>query len=283
MVRIVKKYKFLLSLTIPMNWENAAFRILRERFGNTSFYAAEAIDLLRREKGYRPGTTYRVLRDLLDSGKLLRVGYGVYRARKPGEGVPASPRLPPSMERVRKLLLERGVEFMITGPSVLYGYMHSLPRRMIHLAYTVKGSGEYVAKILGEEFETLVNPSEAEVNVALSVADKDVVVVRGFSGLYGGRDGVASLERALVDLYFESTRHRIPFPTDEAGRILFSALRNAKIDYSRLNRSASRRGVDGELRAIIKELGVDAPARMMKNTKRNKHVNSVLNALRRGV
>jgi hypothetical protein len=154
---------------------------------------------------------------------------------------------------------------------------------MIHLIYALKGAGEHVADILEAEFEVLVNPGEGEVNVALNIADRDLVVVREFSNLYGGREGVASIERALVDLYFESTRRRIPFPADEAGRIILSALKNAKMDFAKLNKSASRRGVDGELRAIIKMAGMDVPANMTENVKVNRYVESILNTLRRGI
>lgn len=280
---MVKKYIFLSSLTRVMDWKNTALKILKERFSNESFYAAEAVDLLERKVGYKPGTTYRLLKDLADSGKLMKVGYGIYRAGEPKEGWSISPSLPSTMEKAKELLLDRGVEFMITGPSVLVKYMHLLPRRMIHLIYTLKGAGEHVADILGAEFEVLVNPGEEEVNVALNIAEKDLLVVREFSNLYGGREGVASIERALVDLYFESTRRRIPFPMDEAGRIILSALRNAKIDFAKLNKSGSRRGVDGELRVIIKATGIDVPANMTKHVKRNRYVESILKALRRGI
>jgi len=270
-----------------MGWKDKALKILKERFGNNSFHAVEAVDLLEQEADYKPGTTYRLLKDLVDSDKLMRIGYGIYNIGAPKEkGMwmrMTSPSLALSMEGARGLLLDRGVEFMITGPPVLVRYMHSLPRRMIHLIYTLKGSGEYVAEVLGAGYEVLVNPSEEEVNVALSISERDLVVVREFSNLSGGKDGVASIERALVDLYFESTRRRIPFPVAEAGRIIFSALRNAKIDLAKLNKSASRRGIDGELRALIKAAGIHVPDTMTKNVKMNGYVESVLSTLGRGV
>lgn len=266
-----------------MGWKDTTLKILKESFGNDSFYASEAVDLMERKAGYKTGTTYRLLKDLADSGKLVKVGYGIYRAGGPEEGWVISPSLPSSMEKARELLLERGVEFMITGPSVLVNYMHLLPRRMIHLIYTLKGAGEYVADVLGAEFDVLVNPTAEEVDVALDFAEKDLVVIREFSSLYGGRECVASIEKGVVDLYFESTRRRIPLPIGETGRIILSALRNAKVDFAKLNKAASRRGVDGELRAIIRAAGIDAPATMTKNVKRNEYVESILSAFRRGV
>jgi len=266
-----------------MDWMDAALKILEEKFGSDSFYAADAVDLLEREVGYRSGTTYRLLKELAESGKLIKIGYGIYRSGKPKEGWVISSSLPSSMEKAKNLLLERGVEFMITGPSVLVKYMHLLPRRMIHLIYTLKGAGEHVAEILGAEFEVLVNPKEEEVKVAFDIAKGDLVVVREFSNIFGGKEGVASVERALVDLYFESTRRRIPFPADETGRIILSALRNTKIDFAKLNKSASRRGVEGEFRAIIKAAGIDVPVNMTEEVKVNRHVESVLSALRRGI
>ncbi|MFQ6124204.1 MAG: DUF6577 family protein [Candidatus Heimdallarchaeota archaeon] len=267
-----------------MGWKNKALNLLKEKFGSDSFYAAEAVELLEREVNYKPGTIYRLLKEFADSDMLIKVGYGIYTARAAREGWFLSPSLPSNMEKARDLLLERDVEFMITGPSVLVPYMHLLPRRLIHLIYTIKGAGEYLVELLGAEFPGLVNPTEAAVNVALHFTEKDLVVVREFSTLSGGEEGVASLERALVDLYFETTRHRIPFPVDETGRILFSALSNAKIDIAKLNHLAMRRGIDGEWRAIIKAAGIKVPAKIAaKNVLRNRHVEAILGSLGRGI
>ncbi len=281
-VRIDKKDLFLSLLTIVVEWEKKAFKILKDGFGGEVFRASEAVRLLGKEFGFRRGTTYRVLKDLADSGLLVRVGFGAYMVGVSGGWV-ITPSLTPDMENARRLLLDRGVEFMITGPSVLVKYMHMLPRRMIHLIYALKGAGEHVADVLEGEFDVLLNPVLGEVDVALKISDRDLVVVREFSSLYGGRDGVASIERALVDLYFESTRGRIPFPSDEAGRIILTALRNARINFSRLNKSAARRGVDGEFRALIRASGIEAPARMKCDVKVNRHVEAVLAALGRGI
>ena len=282
-VRVIKNFIFLFSLTNGMDWKNRALALLRNKFESESFYAAEAVELLEREVGYKPGTTYRLLKEFSNSGKLIKVGYGIYRAGTAREVWLLSPSLPPNMEKARELLLDRGVEFMITGPSVLVPYIHLLPRRLIHLIYTIKGAGEYIVEILREEFPGLVNPKEEAVNVALHFTEKDLVVVREFSTLYGGEEGVASLEKALVDLYFESTRHRIPFPVDETGRILFSALRNAPIDIAKLNNLATRRGIDGEWRAILKAAGFEVPAKMNKKVIRNRHVEAILGSPGRGV
>ncbi|MEM3551262.1 MAG: DUF6577 family protein [Candidatus Bathyarchaeia archaeon] len=265
-----------------MEWEERALKTLKDRFGGEIFHASEAVSLLEGGLGFRRGTTYRVLKDLADSGLLVRVGYGAYKVGVSGGWV-IEPSLTPNMEEARRLLLEKGVEFMITGPSVLVKYMHMLPMRMIHLIYALKGAGEYVAEVLHGKFEVLLNPIIGEVEVALKISEGDLVVVREFSSLYGGKGGVASVERALVDLYFEATRGRIPFQTDEAGRIILTALRNARIDFARLNKSAARRGVDGEFRAIIRAMDIDAPANMKRDFKINRHVEAVLAALGRGI
>ena len=62
---------------------------------------------------------------------------------------------------------------------------------------------------------------------------------------------MASVERGLVDLYFESTRRRIPFPEIEVGRIMRDAMKLGGLDISRLTKLASRRGIAGEIRAIL--------------------------------
>jgi hypothetical protein len=80
----------------------------------------------------------------------------------------------------------------------------------------------------------LLNPTRNDVTLALeNFPDRDIFVVREFSELLGNIDGTASLERALVDLYFETTRNRIPFPEEGAARIFLEVSRNEPISHSR--------------------------------------------------
>ncbi len=139
------------------------------------------------------------------------------------------------------------------------------------------GAGESAVEALERGgFVGLLNPkSEREVNLTLGLTKGDLLIVRERRELSGNtKGGIASVERGLVDLYFESTRRRIPFPEVEVGRIILNATKMGGLDVSRLTKLASRRGIAGEIRAVLKA-GTEFPAERDK-TFLNKHVKAVL-------
>ena len=89
----------------------------------------------------------------------------------------------------------------------------------------------------------------------MSLFDGDLVVIRERKGLMGRIGNFASTERALVDLYYETSRNKIPMPITEVGRIMGDALAENTIDFTRMTKIASRRGIDKEIRGILMGLG----------------------------
>jgi len=269
-----------------MKWENEALKTIRSNFGRGIFSTRDAFKVLNKKKGYSKGTVYRVLHDLCKRGFTEKLGRGIYKVSKVvelKESMITSDKLtveliPGPLTKARDLLRNKGVEFMITGGSSLYRFFHHLPKRLIHLVYVEKGSGEVAANLLREDgLRALLNPSRSEINVALeNFPERDVFVVREFSELVGNINGTASLERALVDLYFESTRERIPFSEEEVGRILFKVLRTEPVSISHLFMLASRRGIREEMEAIAKFIQPGLP---LKVRGANKHVKKVLRAI----
>lgn len=242
------------------NWEESALAKIRGNFANKSFTATEAAKLFT---NYSSGTIYRLLNDLTREGKMTKLGYAIYGAEEPPprrrELIETrgkeDRRLSPNLERARKLLSDAGLHFMLTGYSVLTPFIHLLPRRIVHLVYVELGAGESSVEALERGgFVALLNPkNEREVNLTLDLTNGDLFVIRERRGeLCGSSEGgVASVERGLIDLYFESTRRRIPFPEAEVGRIMLNAARRGNLDFSRFTKLASRRGIVGEIRAIL--------------------------------
>jgi len=271
-----------------MKWEDIALEIIRSEFRNGIFSVNDAFRVLNAKKGYSKGTVYRFLHDLCKRGLVERLGRGIYRVHKIIEvkdRIVLSDRVsvelvPGPLTRIKELLRSKGIEFMITGPSLLYRYFHHLPRRFIHLIYVVKGAGELAVTSLREEgFRALFNPYRNEVSFALEIfSEKDIFVVREFSELLGNIDGNACLERALVDLYFETTRKKIPFPEEEAARIFLNVLRIEPINLSRLFFFASRRGIKEEMKAIVKFIEPEIPVKVKV---RSKYVGRFLGVMER--
>jgi hypothetical protein len=257
-----------------MNWEERALVEIRNRFARNSFTASDAAKVLR---SYSKGTIYRLLSDLAREGKITKAGYAIYRAEPRGENIEIKVRnLYPNLERARKLLSNAGIEFMLTGYSVLGPFIHLFPRRTVNLVYVKLGAGETAVEVLEKGgFTAILNPkSERELNLTLGLSKGDLFVIREKRELSGNtKTGVASIERGLVDLYFESTRGRVPFSASEVGRIMRDATKLSSLNVSRLTKLASRRGIAEEIRAILKAQ-MELPAGRGKAVL-NKHVNAV--------
>ena len=240
-----------------------SFERLKGRFGSAPFSAREAFAALNGELGYSRNAVYQVLHELAENRLLVRLGRGIYmtaETRVEGwAGLSVEAAVEVASEPLRRavdVLRGSGVEFMVTGPSVLTRFHHHLPRRLIHLVYVVDGAGEFAVTSLREaNLRALLNPGRREVDLALEAfRDGDIFLVREFARLEGSMDGWATLEKAVVDTYFEATRRRIPYSEVEVGRIIARVFREGKVNVTRLLKLAGRRGVREEFKTIVKEV-----------------------------
>ena len=253
-----------------MKWTSLAVDHLKVAFGKEPFAVKQAAVALKKDMGYSDNAVYQVLHELVKEGFLTKLGRGLYRIAEKKtvqtEAITISDKLVVTLTsgvliRAEEVLKEKGVEFMVTGPSALSRFVHHLPRRLIHLIYVVDGAGEFASTLLRKEgFRVFLNPKGSEVEMALQAfEDRDIFVIREYAKLEGNVGGRAFLERALVDTYFEATRRRIPFSEMEVGRIMANVFRTEKIDIARLLSLAGRRGVKGEIQSIVKVLVPDVP------------------------
>ena len=245
-----------------MAWKEDIFNSIKEAFHDKVFSTKDVSTLC---KNYSKGSLYRVLHDLVESEKLERLGKGTYKvktnritSKEFGDRLTISDHLtvkliPGSPTTAKKILEEKGIEFMITGMPIFFSHIHYLPRRLIIPIYVIKGSGENAVFALRESgWKALLDPTFSEINIILeTTTDRDIFVIREFSELIGNCNGFAIVERALVDLYFETTRGKIPFSKEELGRIFLDVFREEPISYSRLKEFAYRRGIGSEIKAII--------------------------------
>ncbi|MCX6742471.1 MAG: hypothetical protein NTX24_04865 [Candidatus Pacearchaeota archaeon] len=179
-------------------------------------------------------------------------------------------RLSPEMENVRKTLNDNGISFLITGLDVLQEYVNLIPKRMLHLVYVADGSGDFVKNLIVKKTGKMciINPSRKEIRDMFSHYAEDIIIVRevGESAIEYNNKGIAMIEKAIVDLYFETTRKRIPFEVSELTSILKNTLLRLKIDYRRLLRAASRRNLQSEFIRIFEALGLHIPYEKIKES-----------------
>lgn len=267
-----------------MNWIKSSLNTLHNAFHSSPFSSSDAVKLLRKKNNYSRGTVYRLLHDLTRMGALEKLGTSMYRfTNVEFEIEPAREEVALGeirvgvLKRAKKLLEKEGVEFMITGPSVLLRYHHHFPRRLVHLIYVIKGAGDSAVNLLRRKgMMALLNPRGSELRLVLKNLAGDVIVVREYSVLIDNVGGVATLERALVDTYFEGTRGRIPYSRSEIARIVVNVLRKGKVNITRLFTLANRRGVEKEMRAIVKAVFPEIPVR---GDLRNEHIRDILYVL----
>ncbi|MBD3173325.1 hypothetical protein GF326_12745 [Candidatus Bathyarchaeota archaeon] len=261
-----------------MTWLNESLKLLKQKYQNKPFSATEAHKTLKKEKNYSRNTVYNILHELYNNGSLMKLGRGVYQIPERHADLHASfianNRIPvkinsPLLEKAMSLLDEIGVEYMVTGPSTLTGYHHYFSRRALNLVYVIQGAGDYALKTLkDEDLTALLDPTLNQLQAALDLLDKtDIFIIREFAELRGNMDGKASLERAIIDTYFETTRNKIPFSEIETGRIIANIFRQEKLDITHLLNIASRRGIRDEITRIVKELIPSYPVEPENNAK----------------
>ena len=258
-----------------MMWEEKSTALLRRKFGDRAFSTAEAYRVLKKRSrvkgGYSRGSIHHLLYSLCKKLILIRFGRGLYAFppisphinRTLTEGVKISASvvvelIPGKLADATRILKAKGIEFMVTGPSALAKFHHYVARRLLHLIYVVKGSGEAATESLKQEgLRALLNPNLRDAELALAnFPEADLFIIREFIELEGNVDGRALIERALVDSYFESTRRRIPFPEEEVGRIFANVLKIETISLTKLTRFASRRGIASEIFVVFNALKI---------------------------
>lgn len=225
----------------------------------------------------------KLLNKLIRRGKIFTVGRNLYTFQSAGKEPVIH--LSEEMEKIRKILNDNGINYIITGLDILKEYVNLIPKRMIHLIYVVKGSGELAKNIIEKKTNRMciLNPIRKEIrNIFMHYGDDSIVLREvGESSIEYHNQGIASLEKAIVDLYFETTRKRIPFSNTELINILKNIFVGTKIEYTKLLRAATRRNMKAEFVLILKQLDIQLPIENIKNDYDESKVEKILNLLRR--
>lgn len=251
---------------------------LQDAFGDEPFTVQEAKEILPVSKSF----LFKILHELVKGRRLTRLGRGIYALDGSKSRLAVS--LSETGRKIHEALYPEGINFAITGLDVLLAFTHHLLVRFPHLVYVERGSAEWAKETLRrEDFACLVNPTETEIRIGLELAQEaELVILRETSDFYAVSRGVASVERALVDLFLESTRKGYTIPVSEVGRILFDTLRSTHINYTRLLRWATRRGIDAEIRDALTGFApyLSIPESILQgNREENEHTGAVKQAV----
>lgn len=270
-----------------MQWTETILERLRTEFNCKPFIVSEANKVLK-NAGYTKSTIKQAIYQLTKERQIIRMGRGVYKFQDFSHSLSSNLTVPDSITvaftsaaliKAEKVLKKKGTDYMITGPSALTSYHQHLSRKMIHLIYVITGAGEYTCSVLCEnKLRAFLNPKGEQISLLLNVLeDSDYFIVREYAKLEGNVDGRATIERAIVDTYFETTRKKIPFSELEVGRVIGNAFKTEKLDLTKLLYYADRHGIRSELQSIVKELEPDMPL-TFKNA--NKSADKVIAGIR---
>lgn len=225
--------------------------LIRER----TFITAD--DVLDREPGLSRATAHQYLNRLAQQEMLARVGRGLYRVKAPPMFAPVLPeRLRVLANTIRAEL--PFAEFTLWSTVQAVELTHMVPTHHVAFVEAERDVAATIYEVLltaGEH--ALLNPLREALNQLLDLA-KEPAVIRSRAETMATIEvaGIrtATLEKLLVDLYFESTREGLLLAPEELGRMLRTALAHYTVNFVLLLAYAERRGIRAEWQALLGRL-----------------------------
>jgi len=238
-----------------MSWYDELFKRVRREYDSGPFRIEDVILKFKEKHGYSSSQIYKGFTLLVKEEKLFRIYKGVYdyEERKQNKEISITKSI--FIKNIESLLTKKGINYMLTGPSLLTKFFHHLPRNNFHLIYLLKGSGEYALSLLiDEKYSVLLNPKKRDLrNYLTHNYVDDILILREYSSLDGNINGTAEIERIMIDTYFESTRENIPITPREIGRIFRNIFRNYAVKINKLLKYSWKRGINEEIKIILNE------------------------------
>jgi hypothetical protein len=152
------------------------------------------------------------------------------------------------------MLRNQGITFVLTGLDILLPFVQHQPNRILHLIHSAKGAGSWVQSTLKElNFASVINPDRQEIEKILEIVDDktELFVIREFSSNLASNNSLASLERAFIDLYFETSRELFPFSLQEVAHIFVNVTAIIPLSRSKMLRYANERSIRDEIQNIL--------------------------------
>lgn len=221
-----------------------------EVFGNQSSFYVDEVEQIFPE--LKKSTLYWNLSKLVENGYLKRIRNGVFafnewRGKK---GVYLSY----SAEQIKDLLDETGFNYFISGLDILAKYMQHVPEQYPVIIFVEKEAKEEIYDNLtfkGIDVIELLQIKKMHENAVFSGNNSMQVVLYTTENFAYSEEGLATVEKAFVDLYFAVSRNNYPLPLQELVRIYQNLSRLGNIDKKRLITVATKRNIQYDIRFIV--------------------------------
>jgi hypothetical protein len=221
--------------------------VIRNKLAHKDSFTIADVGSVLEEK---QSTLYWTVWNLAQKGYLTKVGKGLYSLERKEPDI--QPILSPLGSRVLGILRESGYDFFLSGLDILSVFMEHVPETYPVLLYGNRQSLEEISEILSQNAVTVVR---RDIQTYLPMRQislvKDPALLYATNEFNYAENGLASVEKAFIDTYYEVTRRGFPLPLQELARIFTNMKRRISLDTNRLTKIASRRSIHYDIRYIV--------------------------------
>lgn len=200
----------------------------------------------------KQSSIYWYLSKMVETGYLKRVRTGVY-AFNEWKGKIKIP-LTEDTKRVQEILDELGFEYFVSGLDVLQRFMQHVPEQYPMILFIEKSAHDEIISYLLDGGFDVVKPSDIHQkyeDTILAGLEKKQIIVYDTENFDYEKDGIATIEKAFVDLYFSITRNGYPLSIQELARVYQNLIRLGNIDKKKLITISSKRNIQSDIRLIV--------------------------------
>lgn len=245
---------------------------LRNQFQDkSSFTIADANTVLLET----PSTLNWTLHHLTRKSHIARINRGLYTFQY-ARTESVQPILSPLASKLLNIMDESGHYFFISGLDILSVFMEHVPETYPVLMFVEKTAMDDIADMLSKSKIAAVSYSQVKdyrTIQRISSASELVLLIHTLEFTYAA-NGLASFEKAFVDLYYEVSRRDYPLPIQELVRIYLNMQRRLALNTSRMIKIASRRNIHQDIRHIVESDTITNAAKEFAQIL-NKHTESL--------
>ena len=226
------------------------FKIIEEEFKDQPvFYTDDVMSLL---PDLKKNTINWTLSKLVGDGYLNRLRRGVYSINEwKGKNKLF---LSPQAEKIVEILDEVGFEYYISGTDVVLKYMQHVPEQFPVVVFVEKDAKTVIIDDLRRNGIVVMEPTElkdAYEKLVFSGSDSVSAVIYVSSNSDYNDSGIATPEKAFLDLYYAVTRNGYPISVQELARIYQNMVRLGTLDKKKLLAASTKRNLNHDIRFIV--------------------------------
>jgi hypothetical protein len=201
---------------------------------------------------------------LLKQKKITRIARGKYKflseqAKRKQKAISKDLKTP-LIEYIRASLMpvsqEHNKQFVMTSTSMFNNFY---PLTNYITIYVENDSSKLFLETLSTlnlDFVILDNPKKEDLELLRdNVNKRNFIILREKNYFYGCKEGLASVETAFVDYYFEVSRNKLPL-TNKTQEILDYLMLHAHMNISTILRYAKERGIRKEIEELFADINV---------------------------